>query len=257
MVATASRVVNSCAVESDFRGRTLQVVITGGSGGLGSAFVEALSGRPQVEKIIATSRRDPSVSAHPKINWYRLDLTDEAAVRDWAQHVDEIDWLINTAGLLHTPAAGPEKTIRQINPAFFLENMRVNTLPTLLLAKHLQAKFRHGRPSVFATISAKVGSIEGNRLGGWYSYRASKAALNMCLKTIAIEWARTLPNVAVAALHPGTTDTAMSRPFQRHVPAQQLFSPSQSAGYLLAVLDGFMPAQTGQFLAFDGERLPW
>jgi len=110
---------------------------------------------------------------------------------------------------------------------------------------------------VFATVSARVGSIEDNRLGGWFSYRASKAALNMCLKTLAIEWRRTLPNVAVAALHPGTTDTALSRPFQHNVPREQLFTPRQTANYLLNVLDGLEPAQSTQFLAFDGEWLPW
>jgi len=130
-------------------------------------------------------------------------------------------------------------------------------LPSLLLAKHLHSKFRHGRPGVFATVSAKVGSIEDNRLGGWFSYRASKAALNMCLKTLAIEWRRSLPNVAVAALHPGTTDTALSVPFQHNVPPEQLFTPRQSVDYLVEVLDGLKPAQSGQFLAFDGEELPW
>ena len=95
------------------------------------------------------------------------------------------------------------------------------------------------------------------RLGGWVSYRASKAALNMCLKTVAIEWGRTLPNVTVAALHPGTTDTALSKPFQRHVPAGQLFSPQQSAGYMLEVLDQLNARDSGKFWAFDGELLPW
>lgn len=235
----------------------MKVVITGGSGGIGSAFVEALAARPQVETIIATSRRNPPGSSDSKVIWQRLDLGDEAAVRDWAGRIDEIDWLINAAGMLHTPAQGPEKTIRQIDPAFFIENISSNTVPTLLLAKYLHGKFRHGRPSVFASASAKVGSIEDNRLGGWYSYRASKAALNMCMKTLAIEWARTLPNVDVDALHPGTTDTALSRPFQRNVPPQHLFSPSQSVDYLLKVLDGLIPRQSGQFLAFDGEVLPW
>jgi NAD(P)-dependent dehydrogenase (short-subunit alcohol dehydrogenase family) len=104
------------------------------------------------------------------------------------RQIGEINWLINTVGMLNTPAQGPEKTIRHIDPAFFLESMGINTVPTLLLAKHLHGKFRHGRPAVFATVSAKVGSIEDNRLGGWFSYRASKAALNMCLKPLAIEW---------------------------------------------------------------------
>jgi NAD(P)-dependent dehydrogenase (short-subunit alcohol dehydrogenase family) len=159
--------------------------------------------------------------------------------------------------MLHTAEQGPEKTIRNIDPDFFLQSMLVNALPSLLLAKHLHGKFRHGRPAVFATVSAKVGSIEDNRLGGWVSYRASKAALNMCLKTLAIEWQRSLPNVAVAALHPGTTDTALSRPFQRNVPREQLFTPERSVNGLLNVLDNLKPSQTGQFFAFDGERLAW
>jgi len=102
-----------------------------------------------------------------------------------------------------------------------------------------------------------AGSIEDNQLGGWFSYRASKAALNMCLKTLAVEWRRSLPNVAVAALHPGTTDTNLSGPFQHNVPPGQLFTPRQSVDYLVDVLDGLKPVQSGQFLAFDGEELPW
>jgi len=235
----------------------MKIVIAGGSGGIGIAFVEALAKRPGVGEIIATCNRNPPALDHPKVTWQQLDLADEAAVRDWAQGTGELDWLINAAGMLHTPAQGPEKTIRQIDPGFFLENLRINTLPAVLLAKHLQDKFRHGRPAVFATLSARVGSIEDNRLGGWFSYRASKAALNMCLKTLAIEWRRTLPNVAVIALHPGTTDTFLSRPFQRNVPREQLFSPAKTVGYMLNILDAVKPEQSGQFLAFDGERLPW
>ena len=236
----------------------MKIVIAGGSGGIGQALVHKLASRPDVETIIATFHRsNPPVVERPNVSWHQLDLTHEPAIREWAAQIAEIDWLINTVGMLHTPAQGPEKTIRHIDPAFFLESMSINTVPTLLLAKHLHGKFRHGRPAVFATVSAKVGSIEDNRLGGWFSYRASKAALNMCLKTLAIEWRRSLPNVAVAALHPGTTDTALSRPFQHNVSTGQLFTPLQTVNYLLDVLDNLKPAQSGQFLAFDGERLPW
>ncbi len=205
----------------------MNIVIAGGSGGIGGAFVEALATRPGVDKIIATCNRHSSAPDHPKVTWHRLDLTDEDAIRDWAAEVDEIDWLINAAGILHTRVQGPEKSIRQIDPAFFLENMSINALPALLLAKHLHGESRHGRPAVFATVSARVGSIEDNRLGGWFSYRASKAALNMSIKTLAIEWRRTLPNVAVVALHPGTTDMALSQnPFSAMYLTDNCLSPS-------------------------------
>ena len=236
----------------------MKIVIAGGSGGIGGAFVDKLAGRPDVETVVATYHRSsPPEVEHPNVSWQQLDLTQEPTIRDWAAQIGEIDWLINAVGMLHTPAQGPEQTIRHIDPAFFLHSMSINTVPTLLLAKHLHGNFRHGRPAVFATVSAKVGSIEDNRLGGWFSYRASKAALNMCLKTLAIEWRRSLPNVAVAALHPGTTDTPLSRPFQHNVPTGQLFTPAQSVSYMLDVLDGLNSADSGQFLAFDGGKLPW
>ena len=235
----------------------MKVVITGGSGGIGSAFVHRLAGRPNVETVTATYHRHRPAAEHPKVIWQQVDLSDESAIRAWAAQIDEVDWLINAAGILHTSTQGPEKTVRHIDPEFFLHSMTINTVPTLLLAKHLHTRFRHGRPAIFAAVSARVGSIEDNRLGGWFSYRASKAALNMCLKTLAIEWRRTLPNVSVAALHPGTTDTALSKPFQHNVPREQLFAPAQSVDHMLTVLDGLEPGESGQFLAFDGERLPW
>ncbi len=235
----------------------MNIAIIGGSGGIGRTFVEVLAGRENVDLIHATYHRNPPQMQHPAVNWHKLDITDEAAIQIWANQIGELDWLINAVGLLHVPQQGPEKSIRQIDPEFFLRNIQTNALPTLLLAKHLQRHFKHGRAAIFATISAKVGSIEDNYLGGWYSYRASKAALNMGLKTLSIEWQRTVPNVVVAALHPGTTDTALSKPFQKHVPEGQLFPPSKSVNHMLDVLDNLKPEDTGKFWAFDGELLPW
>ena len=144
--------------------------------------------------------------------------------------------------------------------------MQVNCVPTLLLAKHAVPLFRESRlnqkisdasTKIFATVSAKVGSIEDNRLGGWHSYRASKAALNMCLKNLSIEWQRQLPDVCVASLHPGTTDTPLSKPFQKNVPVNSLFDSSYTATRLIEILGSLSPEQTGGFWSWDGKQLPW
>jgi len=235
----------------------VNIVIVGGSGGIGQAFIRNLVGKEDVLSIHATFNRNEPKFLHPKLNWRRMDVMQQSSLRNWSETLGEIDWLINAAGILHTQDSRPEKSVRQFEPDFFLQNISINTVPTLALARFTHDKFKHGRPAVFATVSAKVGSIEDNRLGGWYSYRASKAALNMCIKTLAIEWKRTLPNVAVAALHPGTTDTALSKPFQKNVPKDKLFSPDQSAGYMLNVLNALTPEKSGCFWAYDGAPLPW
>jgi NAD(P)-dependent dehydrogenase (short-subunit alcohol dehydrogenase family) len=235
----------------------MNIAIIGGSGGMGAAMIRQLADQPEVGSIQATYHLHKPDLQHPRVNWQHLDINSEVQIEAWAGQLGEVDWLINAVGILHDPEHGPEKTIRRLEPAFYLQNMQINALPALLLAKHLQQKFRHGRPALFATISAKVGSIEDNRLGGWYSYRASKAALNMGIKTLSIEWQRTLPNVTVVAIHPGTTDTALSKPFQRNVPEHQLFSPDKTVSQILAVVRNLKPADSGQFLAFDGELLPW
>ena len=193
----------------------MNIAIIGGSGGIGRTFVEVLAGRENVDLIHATYHRNPPQMQHPAVNWHKLDITDEAAIQIWANQIGELDWLINAVGLLHVPQQGPEKSIRQIDPEFFLRNIQTNALPTLLLAKHLQRQ------------------------------------------TLSIEWQRTVPNVVVAALHPGTTDTALSKPFQKHVPEGQLFPPSKSVNHMLDVLDNLKPEDTGKFWAFDGELLPW
>ncbi|SIT65723.1 NAD(P)-dependent dehydrogenase, short-chain alcohol dehydrogenase family [Ectothiorhodosinus mongolicus] len=249
----------------------MNIIVIAGSGGLGRAFVEALAARPEVRSIIATHRRDnptvqrdhatqgqaSAVGLSEKCRWHQLDATQEAQVAAFAEQCQEIDWLINAAGMLHQGEYLPEKRIAQLDPEFALENFRTNTLPTMLLARHLLPKMRHGRPAVFASISARLASIGENGIGGWYSYRASKAALNQVIRTLSIECRRTHPQLSLAALHPGTTDTALSKPFQRNVPDGQLFTPEYSVASMLKVLDRLTPETSGRFWSFDGTELPW
>lgn len=237
----------------------MKVVVVGGSGGIGQAIVQTVVSKYPQATVIATWRgsRPPADQQSTSIEWVRLDASDEGSVAEFAQQVKSLDWLINAAGMLHTSKQSPEKTIRHIDADFFALNMTSNVLPTLLLAKHFGRCFSRTENGVFATVSAKVGSIEDNRLGGWTSYRCSKAALNMALKNISIEWSRVHPNICVAALHPGTTDTDLSKPFQAAVAADRLFTPQKTAGYLIDVIEKLTPETSGQFLAYDGTVLPW
>ena len=165
--------------------------------------------------------------------------------------------MINAVGLLHDETHGPEKSIRSIDPDFFIKNMNVNALPTLLAAQAFSKLLKSAERGIFATISAKVGSIEDNGLGGWHSYRCSKAALNMALKNIAIEWQRSHKTLCVASLHPGTTDTSLSKPFQKNVPDGKLFSAEKTASYIIDTLEKLTPTETGKFWSWDGTELPW
>ena len=178
-------------------------------------------------------------------------------MQDWAHGIDQVDWIINAAGFLHGPAGGPEKSIRSVDPDFLLENIRINALPTLLLAKHFGPALKRSNAPLLATVSARVGSIEDNRLGGWYSYRISKAALNMALKTLSIEWKHSHRKGCVAALHPGTNDTGLSKPFQANVPEGGLFEPRYTADCFVDLLTRLKPSDSGRFWAWNGEPLPW
>ncbi len=235
----------------------MNVLIIGGSGGIGGALVEALCARDDISSVIATYHRNSSQIAHSKLQWQALDVSDEAGIKALFADLPRLDYIINAAGFLHSTDAQPEKTINRFDPTLYMRSMQVNALPSLLLAKYARPLLKDSARSVFAVVSARVGSIEENRLGGWYSYRSSKAALNMALKSLSIEWQRSLPNCAVAALHPGTTDTALSEPFQANVATEKLFSPAQTADYLLAVIDKLQPEESGRFWSWDGSELPW
>ena len=233
------------------------LVVAGGSGGIGRALVDALLDRFDGARVTASYFQTEPPATHERLHWHPVDLRDSKAVADWAASMSDVDWLINAAGFLHGETGGPEKSIRRVDAEFLMENIRINTLPTLLLAQHFGAALKRSTAPILATVSARVGSIEDNRLGGWYSYRISKAALNMALKTLSIEWKHSHRHGCVVALHPGTNDTRLSKPFQANVPEGGLFEPAYTAGCFVDLLSTLGPADSGQFLAWNGDHLPW
>jgi NAD(P)-dependent dehydrogenase (short-subunit alcohol dehydrogenase family) len=190
-----------------------------------------------------------------------MDVCDEASIRsgaDLARSIGPLDLVIVASGILHRGTQiRPEKSMRTLDADQLIEVMRVNAIGPALVAKHFLPLLRPGRKTVFAALSARVGSIEDNRLGGWASYRSSKAALNMLLRTLSIEHARKRPDSLVVALHPGTVATPLSEPFTRNVAVDCLFTPDESAARLLDVIDGLEPADTGGFFAWDGSTVDY
>lgn len=233
------------------------VLVLGGTGGIGNAFIEYLVKLSPKLSIDATYHSRSPRFAHPRVKWHRVDAAIESEIELLCSRLEKVDICINAIGFLHNAEFNPEKATRQIDPDYFMESMRTNAMPTLLLAKHIEPLVKQSAKGIFLTVSARVGSIEENQFGGWYSYRASKAALNMVLKTLAIEWRRTLPNVIVVALHPGTTDTELSRPFQKRLPQGQLQQPGQSVEMMMNVIGDLQADDSGKFLSFDGQMLPW
>ncbi len=243
--------------------------IIGASQGVGLEFVRQLLELPRVEQIYATYRHPDRATAlcqlaadhQTRLQLLSVDVTEEAQIRAAIDQIQaltpRLHFVINCVGLLHDGEFQPEKSLRQIDAAKLLRYFQVNSIGAILLAKHLLPLLKHDQPSLFATISAKVGSISDNQSGGWYGYRASKAALNMLIKTAAIEYQRSSPQTTIALLHPGTTDTQLSQPFQKHVPPEKLFPVARTVQQLLAVMANLSPQDSGSFWSWDGTRLPW
>ena len=226
-------------------------VVIGATGGIGAAVRDQLELSPTFDDVIALGRQ--SGSGYPP-----LDLTDEDSIRAAAASIDRpIDLVFVAAGVLHSDTFQPEKALRQLDPAAMRAVFDINTIGPALVAKHFLPKMRKDAKSVFAALSARVGSISDNRLGGWMSYRTSKAALNMVLKTASIEHRRTRPDSVILALHPGTVDTRLSKPFQRGVPDGKLFDASFAADKLLHVIDSVNADNSGDFFAWDGQPIPY
>lgn len=233
-------------------------VVIGATGGLGAALVRGLRRDPAWSRVLALSRRPPD-DPPDGLAVGAIELTDPASIAAAAREaaaLGEVRLVIVATGLLHGPGVSPEKHWGAIDPQAMAALFAVNCTGPALVARHfLPLLPRRGR-SVFAAVSARVGSIGDNRLGGWYGYRAAKAALNMTLKGLSIELARRAPEALCIGLHPGTVDTALSRPFQGGVAAGRLFSPDESAAHLLAVIAAAGPERTGSVLAWDGSVVP-
>lgn len=237
----------------------IRVAVIGASGGIGRAFTENLAADPAVEAVLATSRQG-TVPAGERVHALHLNLEDEASIEAAAtaarDRLGGLDLVIIATGILHGQGFGPEKSYRQLDPAAMARVLALNTIGPALVARHfLPILPRQGR-CIMAALSARVGSIGDNQLGGWHSYRASKAALNMLIKNFAIEQTRRNADAIVVGLHPGTVATDLSAPFRSGVPEGRLFTPAHAAGRLLDTLDGLVSADSGGVFDHDGERLP-
>lgn len=247
----------------------LNALIIGANRGIGLGFTESLLEDERVSRIIATFREEKTAKAlkglkklhDDRLLTVKADVTDasslDSAFKEIKGHVDVLDLVIYCAGLLHDDELSPEKSLSDINSQNLLRSFQVNSIGAVLSARYLTSLFKRDRPSIFACLSARVGSIGDNRLGGWYGYRASKAALNMFVKTISVEYSRCCPNTVVVSLHPGTTDTRLSKPFQRNVPEAQLSTIQETVGLLSNVLANLTLKDSGKFLSWDGTEVPW
>lgn len=227
-------------------------LIIGGSGGVGRGLLNAWAGQPCVATYYRHAPDEPNTS------WRHCDVTQPGWAETLLDDLDELpETLVLSTGVLHEGDQRPEKSVREYDPAWFARNLALNTQPFFELAAALTPRLNRQQPFKLAVLSAKVGSIADNRLGGWYSYRASKAALNMLVRTTAIEWQRRLPQATLVALHPGTTDSPLSQPFQQRLPEGQLHSPDTTGAHLARIIDGLTPADCGRFISWTGDDLPW
>lgn len=223
-----------------------RALIIGSSGTIGSAFIENLQSNSACSEVVGVHRHSE----------YSLDYQNPDSIENCANSLSgkgPFQLIINTTGVLHSNDWMPEKKLDDINAEQLMALMNINAIGPALTIRHF-SQLMDPQNSVMVTLSAKVGSIEDNRLGGWYSYRASKAALNMLIKTAAIEWARTKPNAVLIAMHPGTVNSRLSKPFR----GEQIGRPPHDAVRdMFAVIENLTKEDSGSFVSYSGEKLPW
>ena len=223
-----------------------RALIIGSSGTIGSAFIDLLENHPLCSSVVGIHRHSEN-----NLDYQNLDSIESCAIALGTEASFQL--IINTIGVLHTNDWMPEKRLDDLNAEQLAELIKINAIGPALTIRHF-SKLLDPKNSIMVSLSAKVGSIEDNRLGGWYSYRAPKAALNMLIKTASIEWARTKPNAALIAMHPGTVNSRLSKPFR----GEQIGRPASDAvADMFRVIESLNKEDSGSFVSYAGEKLPW
>ena len=240
-------------------GSDINVCVVGATGGIGTALINSFSSSLAVSKIYALSRHKPKYCC-PKTIWKNLNIELEDSIEDAKEYIfsklHRLNIVIVATGLLHDgDALKPEKTWKALSSASLEKSFAVNTIGPALVGKHFLPLMVSDRKSVFAALSARISSVQDNRAGGWHSYRASKAALNMIIKNFAIELAQKKNQTICVGLHPGTVNTSLSSPFQKNIEPSKLFDPSQAATFLINVINNLRHQDSGNLFAWDGNQV--
>lgn len=233
------------------------IAVIGSSGALGNAFIEKLSEDYPESALHAFSHNTPK-KILPKVIYHKINYQEESSIAESALIASKnnlLDIVIVATGILHDNDIMPEKSLNELSAHKFRYLFEINTIIPAIIAKYFSNKLRKDSYSIFATLSARIGSISDNKIGGWYSYRASKAALNMIIKNTAIEIARNNKNAIIVGLHPGTVDSKLSKPFQANIPDGKLFTPKFSVDSLIKVLKNLTPQNSGRCFAWDGKEI--
>jgi len=241
-------------------------LVVGASRGIGLAITRQVLQQQGIQRVYASYRYADTAAGLLEIDDNRLqttkaDVTEPTDLQQMAANIqangDHPDFVINCAGILHEQDLQPEKALSQCRRDSLMRLFLVNSVGPLMLARAVIPLMPKNQPGHFTVLSAMVGSIGDNRLGGWYGYRASKAALNQFMRTLAVECRRSHPQLCITAIHPGTTDTSLSRPFQANVRPGKLYTASQSAARILQVVSASKAEQSGHFMNWDGKTIPW
>jgi NAD(P)-dependent dehydrogenase (short-subunit alcohol dehydrogenase family) len=235
----------------------MNIAIIGASGAVGSAFISIILKKYDVSNLYAFSRTGQSFD-HSRVVSNIINLEDENSIAHAASYIQEkLDLIIVATGILHDNDTLPEKSLKELSSSNFQKLFSINTIGPALVAKHFLPLLAKDKTPIMAFLSARVGSISDNNLGGWYSYRASKAALNMIIKNLSIEVARKNKNAVIVGIHPGTVDSKLSKPFQSNIQKEKLFTPEHSAKQMLNVIDKLQPENSGSIFAYDGQKIEY